>query len=183
VTKGLEARDIARLLTEGKIIARCAGRMEFGLRALGNRTIMADPRDYRIVRKINEAIKFRDFWMPFTPTILAERESDYIVNPKNLSSPFMTMAFDSTELAQKELIAALHPADLTVRPQILLEEKNPGYYSIIKEFEKLTGVGGILNTSFNLHGYPIVLGPEQAIFTLENSELDGVLIGDYYIER
>jgi len=183
VTKGLDPRDIARLLTEGKIIARCAGRMEFGLRALGNRSILADPRDYRIVRKINEAIKFRDFWMPFTPTILAEREADYIVNPKNLSSPFMTMAFDSTELAQKELIAALHPADLTVRPQILQEKRNPGYYSIIKEFEKLTGVGGILNTSFNLHGYPIVLGPEAAIFTFENSDLDGVLIGDYYIER
>ena len=95
----------------------------------------------------------------------------------------MTMAFDSTQLAQKELIAALHPADLTVRPQILQEKRNPGYYSIIKEFEKLTGVGGILNTSFNLHGYPIVLGPEAAIFTFENSELDGVLIGDYYIER
>jgi carbamoyltransferase len=183
VTKGLEAKDIARMLSEGKIIARCAGRMEFGLRALGNRSIMADPRDYRIVRKINDAIKFRDFWMPFTPTILAEREADYIVNPKNLISPFMTMAFDSTELAQKELIAALHPADLTVRPQILQEKRNPGYYSIIKEFEKLTGVGGILNTSFNLHGYPIVLGPEAAIFTFENSELDGVLIGDYFIER
>ncbi len=183
VSKGLDPRDIARLLTEGKIIARCAGRMEFGLRALGNRSILADPRDYRIVRKINEAIKFRDFWMPFTPTILGERETDYIVNPKNLSSPFMTMAFDSTELAQKELIAALHPADLTVRPQILQEKRNPGYYSIIKEFEKLTGVGGILNTSFNLHGYPIVLGPEAAIFTFENSDLDGVLIGDYYIER
>ncbi|MFC1851423.1 carbamoyltransferase C-terminal domain-containing protein [candidate division CSSED10-310 bacterium] len=183
VSDDFDPRDIAKLLAAGKIIARCSGRMEFGLRALGNRSILANPSDHHIVRKINDAIKFRDFWMPFTPTILSERESDYIVNPKSLKSPFMTMAFESTALAQKELIAALHPADLTVRPQILLENRNPGYYSILKEFEKLTGIGGVLNTSFNLHGMPIVLGPEEAIFTFESSQLDGVLIGDRYIAR
>lgn len=180
---GIGQEDVARLLAEGNIIARCSGRMEFGLRALGNRSILADPRRADTVRKINQAIKFRDFWMPFTPTILAERQYDYIINTKNLKSPFMTMAFDSTELARKELVATLHPADMTVRPQLLEEKKNPEYYSIVKFFEKLTGVGGILNTSFNLHGYPIVLGPEEAIFTFENSALDGLLMNDILIMR
>ena len=121
--------------------------------------------------------------MPFTPTILAERQHDYIINPKSLKSPFMTMAFDSTELARKELVATLHPADLTARPQVLEEKRNPEYYSIVKAFEKITGVGGVLNTSFNLHGYPVVLGPEEAIFTFENSELDGLLMNDILIMR
>ena len=183
LTTGVGPEEIASLLSEGKIIARCSGRMEFGLRALGNRSILADPRRPDTVRKINQAIKFRDFWMPFTPTILAERQHDYIINPKSLKSPFMTMAFDSTELARKELVATLHPADLTARPQVLEEKRNPEYYSIVKAFEKITGVGGVLNTSFNLHGYPVVLGPEEAIFTFENSELDGLLMNDILIMR
>lgn len=183
VSKGVSPKKIAQQLADGKIIARCSGRMEFGLRALGNRSILADPRRPDTVRRINDAIKFRDFWMPFTPTILAERESDYILNPKGVSSPYMTMAFDSTARAHRDLIAALHPADLTARPQILKERQNPEYYAIIKEFEGLTGVGGVLNTSFNLHGDPIVLGPEQALYTLENSELDALILGDYFVER
>lgn len=183
VTKGVTARGIAERLANGKVIGRCSGRMEFGLRALGNRSILADPRTSEIVRKVNSAIKFRDFWMPFTPTILAERERDYIVNPKRIASPFMTMAFDSTPLARKELIAGLHPADLTCRAQILEEKRNPGYCAIIREFEKLTGVGGVMNTSFNLHGDAIVLGPKEAIYTMDKSELDAVVIGDYIVER
>jgi carbamoyltransferase len=183
VVQNITADDIAGRLAEGQIIARCSGRMEFGLRALGNRSILADPRRPDTVRKINNAIKFRDFWMPFTPSILEERESDYIINPKNLKAPFMTMAFDSTPLARKELIAAIHPADFTVRPQLLKKSSNPGYYAILKAFEKLTGVGGVLNTSFNLHGAPIVLGPEEALSTFENSELDALILGQYLITR
>lgn len=175
--------DIAARLAEGQIIGRCAGRMEFGLRALGNRSILADPRRHETVRKINAAIKYRDFWMPFTPTILAECQNEYISNPKGLLSPFMTMAFDSTPRARRELTAAMHPADCTVRPQILERDQNPGYYDLITAFRKLTGVGAVLNTSFNLHGEPIVLGPEQAIRTFEQSELDGLLLGDTLILR
>jgi carbamoyltransferase len=183
VGEGVTPGEIAGLLAEGKILARCCGRMEFGLRALGNRSILADPRRPETVRKINEAIKFRDFWMPFTPTILAEREKDYLVNPKNLRCPHMTLAFDSTPLAQRDLVAALHPGDLTVRPQILRREDNPPYYAIIRAFEEKTGVGGILNTSFNLHGDPIVLGPEEALYTLENSALDGLVLGEFLVLR
>lgn len=183
ITRGVQPADVAKRLAEGSVIARCSGPMEFGLRALGNRSIMADPRNPEMLPKINRAIKFRDFWMPFTPSILQEREADYIVNPKGIQSPFMTMAFDSTPLARKDLSAALHPADQTVRPQILKKSHNPEYYAIIKEFEKITGVGGILNTSFNLHGDPIVLGPEAAIRTMDNSGLDGLLMNDVLIER
>jgi carbamoyltransferase len=180
---GVTPDVVANELASGKIIARCSGRMEFGLRALGNRSIMADPRHYNTIRKINDAIKFRDFWMPFTPSILEEREKDYIVNPKGVKSSFMTLAFDSTELARRDLVAALHPADLTVRPQVVSKQVNQEYYQIIKEFENITGVGGILNTSLNLHGEPIVLGPKEALYTLKNSELDGLLMNDILIQR
>lgn len=169
---------IAELLVEGKTLARCSGRMEFGARALGNRSIIADPSNSEIIRKINTQIKMRDFWMPFTPSILIEREKDYIVNPKNIRSPFMTMAFDSTELAKVELKGAIHPYDHTVRPQIVEKERNPGYYNLIKAFEKKTGIGGVLNTSFNLHGDAIVLSPEDAVYTMDNSSLDLLLFND-----
>ena len=162
-------------LVKDKIIARCSGRIEFGQRALGNRSIICNPRNQANIQKINSKIKFRDFWMPFTPTILAERENDYIVNPKGLASPFMTMAFESTELARKDLPAALHPADFTVRPQILERTMNPRYYDLIKKFEERTGVGVLLNTSLNLHGEPVVLTPDDAIHTFLNSGLDILL--------
>lgn len=181
VSEGATAADLARLIADGKIIARCSGRMEFGLRALGNRSIMADPRSHDTVRKINQAIKFRDFWMPFTPSLLKDRADDYILNPKNVVSRFMTMAFESTERARRDLIAALHPADFTARPQVMERRENPDYYDLLKEFERLTGVGGILNTSFNLHGLPIVLGPREALYTLENSELDGLFMNGFLV--
>jgi carbamoyltransferase len=183
ITQNMRPESIAAVLAAGKVVGRSAGGMEFGLRSLGNRSILADPRDPATLRKINSAIKFRDFWMPFTPTVLAERASDYLSNPKSVRSPFMTMAFDTQPLAKSDLIAALHPADLTARPQVLERSANPDYYDIIKAFERRTGVGGILNTSFNLHGDPIALGPREAIYTLDHSELDALLIGDCMLSR
>lgn len=183
VLTGVDDKFVAEQLKKGMTVARCIGRMEFGARALGNRSILANPSDDAIVRKINTQIKFRDFWMPFTPTILFERCKDYIINPKNIYSPYMTIAFDSTELAQKELIAALHPADLTARPQMLKKDSNPGYYNVLKEFEKLTGIGGVLNTSFNLHGEPVVCSPEDAFHTFENSKLDMLYFGNIAVAR
>ncbi|QQG47073.1 MAG: carbamoyltransferase [Candidatus Woesebacteria bacterium] len=176
-------KTIATLLAKKKIIARASGRMEFGARALGNRSIMGNPTDPYVVRKINDQIKGRDFWMPFAPTILWERMQDYIINPKKIESPYMMMGFVTTELAKKELTAALHQYDFTARPQLLKQEANPKYYKIIKEFEKITGIGGILNTSFNLHGFPIVLGPVEAINTFENSGLEHLALEDYLISK
>jgi len=122
---------------------------------------------------INEKIKFRDFWMPFTPSILQERADDYLVNPKKLPASYMTLGFDSTMRARKEIRAAIHPADFTVRPQLVTPELNPGYYALIKAFEKKTGIGALLNTSLNLHGEPIVCNVADAIKTLVESGLDG----------
>jgi carbamoyltransferase len=175
---------IAEMLSKGEIIARCAGRMEWGARSLGNRCIMANPSDLKYVWTINEQIKMRDFWMPFAPTILKERANDYIENPKNLEAPYMIMAFKSTELAKKELRAAMHQADFTVRPQLIERSWNSRYYDIIKEFEKITGIGGILNTSFNLHGKPIVMTPKDAVEeTMENSGLQHLILGDFLISK
>jgi len=175
------AKTIAKLLAEGKIVAVLQGRMEWGARALGNRSILAHPARPELIRDLNEVVKNRDFWMPFAPSILAERADDYLVNPKHFSAPFMILAFDSTPLAKKELAAAMHPYDFTIRPQVVEKEANPRYYQIIKEFEKLTGIGGVLNTSFNLHGYPIVLGPREAIYVFENSGLEYLVLEDYLI--
>jgi len=179
-----DAKTIAQMIAKGEIVARSVGRMEWGARSLGNRCIMANPSDLRYVWQINEQIKMRDFWMPFAPTILKERERDYIKNPKKIEAPYMIMAFRSTDLAKKELRAAMHQADFTLRPQMLERSWNPKYYDIIKEFENITGIGGILNTSFNLHGKPIVASPKDAVEeTFEQSGLNHLLLGDYLISK
>src|SRR3989454_4220895 len=101
---------IAELLASDGVVARCAGRMEFSARALGNRSILANPSDHRGVPLINRMIKNRDFWMPFAPTILAERAADYLVNPKGLASPYMMLAMPTRPEAREALVAAGHPA-------------------------------------------------------------------------
>ena len=176
-------KKIAQLLASRKIVARLSGRMEWGARALGNRSILAHPSDVKIVRVINDQIKGRDFWMPFAPTILKERMSNYCLNKKNIQAPYMIVSFNSTKLAQKELRAAIHQSDFTLRPQVMQEEWNPKYYKIIKEFEKRTGIGAVLNTSFNLHGYPIVLGPKEAMWVFQRSKLEYLALENYLISR
>lgn len=175
--------DVARLLSEGKVIARCVDRMEFGDRALGNRSILADPRNPDIVRIINDKIKNRDFWMPFAPVVLDTYVDRYLLNSKNIQSPHMTVGFDTTPEGQKNMPAALHPADRSARPQILRREDNPEYYELLSEFARQTGVGALLNTSFNLHGYPIVNTPQDAMVVMENSDLDGLLLPGILILR
>ncbi|HLI47007.1 MAG TPA: carbamoyltransferase C-terminal domain-containing protein [Geobacterales bacterium] len=170
---------VGEMLTKGKIVARFDGRVEWGPRALGNRSILADARDFRVIRKLNSAIKQRDFWMPFAPTILEERIDEYLIDAR--PARYMILAFDTTE-KRDEIIAAIHPQDFTARPQTL-NDWNEGYRKILKEFENITGVGGILNTSFNLHGYPIVGTPELAIWTLKNSGLEYLAIGSYLVRK
>jgi carbamoyltransferase len=172
---------IGELLVKGKIIARCSGGSEWGPRALGNRSIIADPRDSRVINKINFAIKQRDFWMPFAPSMLDERKADYLVEPQ--FAPYMIMAFDSTAEGADNIPAAIHPFDKTCRPQTVAKEWNQSYHKVIKTFESLTGEAAILNTSFNLHGYPMVGTPQTALWTLENSKLDGLVLGNYLITK
>ena len=181
VTKMPSNNLIANLLRDGKVIARCVGRMEFGQRSLGNRSILADPINLSVKDKINSMIKSRDFWMPFAPIVLDRYVDRYLINPKGLRSPHMTIGFNTTEEGFNAMIAACHPADQSARPQILVKEENPTLYELIEEFEKLTGRGAILNTSFNLHGYPIVNTPQDAYDIFNRSGLDGLLLNNYLI--
>lgn len=175
-------KEIARLLARGEIVARFNGRMEFGARTLGNRSILADPSRREVIRTINEMIKKRDFWMPFAPSMLPERESEYLINPKNIESPYMIMSFDTMDNTG-QLFAASHPYDGTVRPQVVYDSWNPDYYSLLKQFEKLTGWGAILNTSFNLHGYPIVCTPKDALQVFSDSGLRFLGIGNFLVKK
>jgi carbamoyltransferase len=177
----LEARA-AELLAAGEVVARCKGRMEFGARSLGNRAILADPTKPEVIRIINDMIKNRDFWMPFAPSVLEECADDYIVNPKRIPAPYMILSFDTTERVA-ELAAAIHPYDRSARPQIVSPEWNPGYHHLISEFRRRTGRGAILNTSFNLHGFPIANTPEDALEVLKNSGLQHLLLGHFLVHK
>ena len=172
---------VGELLTkDSNIVARFSGKMEWGPRGLGNRSIIANPSDHTVIRKINHAIKMRDFWMPFGPSILESRMQDYVVDP--IGAPYMIVSFDTTE-KRSEITAAIHPYDLTCRPQTVMAEYNPGYEKVLKSFEVKTGIGAVLNTSFNLHGNPIVWNPEIAIGTFQNSELDALALGNYLLKK
>jgi carbamoyltransferase len=175
-------KEIASLLAKKEVVAICQGNMEFGARALGNRSILADASNLDCVREINMMIKNRDFWMPFAPVMLKERANDYIKNPKNISAPYMILTFDTTN-KYNDLISAVQQADLTARPQIIERENNPYYHDILKEFENITGRGVMLNTSFNLHGLPIVHGPKEALEVFRDSGLKNLAIGNYLIKK
>lgn len=167
--------QIAELISQGKILATFVGCAEFGARALGNRSILADPRTRESTEKLNKAIKSRDFWMPFALSCTDKYQHKIIENPKQVMCPFMSFALESNPLNAEKVIAAIHPYDKTIRPQVLFYEDNPFYYKVIDEFYSLTGVGALLNTSFNLHGNPIVETSQEVISALENSDLDGII--------
>lgn len=168
--------DIAALLARGDIVAVARGRAEFGARALGNRSILANPSRRETVKQINEAIKNRDFWMPFALSILEEHQDEYLVNPKRLLSPVMSISFDARELRYHEIEAGTHPYDHTVRPQFVSSAASPRYHALIAAYQKITGTPALLNTSFNLHGEPIVDTIADAIRTFELSGLDHLWI-------
>ena len=175
---------VAKLLSDGDVVARYGkGGMEFGARALGNRSILADPRRPDVIHHINKLVKMRDFWMPFAPSIIKEREDDYIINPKGIDGRFMAVGFDTTDLAKDHIAAGIHPFDKTARPQIVHKEDNPEYHSLIQEFEKITGVGALMNTSFNIHGESIVGTPHDAIDTFLRCGLDHLFIGSWLISK
>ncbi len=173
------ADEVADLLAHGNSIGRFAGRDEWGPRALGNRSILADPRQFETVMRLNSAIKHRDFWMPFAPAILEEDQSRYLRHAR--FSPYMTEAFSTTDKSS-EISATVHPADRTARPMTVNQWNSP-FRDILRAFKKITGVGALLNTSFNLHGYPLVGTPEQAIHIFEHSALDGLILEDWLIRK
>jgi carbamoyltransferase len=177
----LELRT-AQLLASGKIVARAAGPMEFGARALGNRSILADPINQDVVRIINRMIKNRDFWMPFAPVVRREKASLYFENPKQLPSPYMMNTFSSSQ-RRDEFMAAVHNADLTARPQLLQPGQNDRYEAVLKHFGDLTNRHVLLNTSFNLHGEPIVCTAKDAVRVFVNSGLDHMVLGPLLVSK
>ena len=176
-------RLAAETIARGEVVARAKGQTEFGARALGNRSILARADNMEAVRIINDMIKCRDFWMPFAPAVLAERAEEYYVKPKPMAAPYMIIAFDSRPETRFKCLAGQHPYDHTVRPQEVTEKWNPDFYRLIKYYEEITGEGIILNTSFNLHGYPIVYNPAEAIDVLDRSGLKFLALGNWWVEK
>jgi carbamoyltransferase len=174
---------VVECLIAGEVVARVAGREEFGARSLGNRAILADPRSREVVQTINDMVKSRDFWMPFASSILAESADDYLMNPKNIPAPYMILSFDTTGIGSRDLLAGTHPYDRTCRPQIVSRESNPDYWDLIERFRKVTGVGGLLNTSLNLHGLPMVHRPEDALEVMNKSGLNRLAIGPFLVTK
>lgn len=172
-----------RLLESGGVIGYCQGRSEFGQRALGGRSIIADPSNPAIPDKINQQIKYRDFWMPFAPSILEEDFDEYLLNPKKLDASYMTVAFNSSDEGRRSIPAGLHAADATARPHCVTADIASEYYKLIKGFKNLTGIGALLNTSFNLHGEPIVDTPEDALDVFDRSELSALMLDEVLIQR
>ena len=181
IKRNFNHKKLAILLSQNEVIAVAREREEFGARALGNRSIIANPSNYKVVQNINESIKNRDFWMPFALTILKENHKKYIDNKKNFDCSYMTMSFDTKIDYFEKIKAGCHPYDKTVRPQILDKASNPNYYSIIFNFYKITGIPALLNTSLNLHGSPMASSLENVIYTFKNSSLKYLYINDNFL--
>ena len=176
-------RTTAEKLAQGKIVARAKGALEFGARALGNRSILARADSPSAVRVINEMVKNRDFWMPFAPSVLAERADEYYVKPKPVKSPHMMFAFASRPEKRTAFPAAQHPYDFTTRPQEVTAADNPEYHRLLKEYEARTGEGIVLNTSFNLHGEPMVYRARDAVDVFLRSGLEYMALGNWWVEK
>jgi carbamoyltransferase len=173
----------AEHLAAGEVVARAKGPMEFGARALGNRSILARADNFKLVSHINDMIKNRDFWMPFAPAVLVERAQDYYVKPKPMPAPYMMIAFDSRPETRDVTSAVQHPRDYSLRPQEVSEVWNADFYRLLKYYEEITGEGIILNTSFNLHGYPIVYKPLDAIQVFDRSGLQYLALGNWWVRK
>jgi carbamoyltransferase len=172
-------RRTAAIIAEGKILGWYQGRAEWGPRALGNRSIVADPRRPEMKEILNERIKHREIFRPFAPSILAERTGEWF--EKSHASPFMTLAYPVRREKRDKIPAPTH-VDGTGRLQTVSAEANPRYHALISEFEKQTGVPVVLNTSFN-DNEPIVCRPEEALDCFLRTRMDALVLGNYLITR
>ena len=174
------ARFAAEKIARGKIVAWFQGRMEFGPRALGNRSILADPRDPEMKARINATIKFREDFRPFAPAVLEERVADCFVD--GFAAPYMTFTFDVRE-EWKERLASITHVDGTARIQTVSKKTNPLFHQLIGHFEELSGIPVVINTSLNIKGQPICLAPRDAVFTYHGSGMDCLVIGHWVLEK
>jgi carbamoyltransferase len=174
------AKTAAEYLANGKILGWFQGRMEFGPRALGSRSILADPRDPEMNTKVNNAVKFREWWRPFAPSMLAEVADQYIESATD--SPFMILTAQ-VKPEKRGVIPSVTHVDGSARPQTVERDVNPLYWRLIHEFGERTGVPVVMNTSFNLRGEPIVCTPTDAIRTFFSSGMDALVIGSFVVEK
>ena len=176
-------KEVANMVSEGQIVGRFAGRGEWGARSLGNRAILADPSRLESIETINNTIKCRDFWMPFACSVLDGRFSGYCEFNGKSHPYYMITSYDSKPQARMDLKAGLHRKDYTMRPNVVLEKHNKKYHNLLKHFEELTGIGGLLNTSLNIHGYPLVGLLPGLAFTMRNSDLKVAQCGSYIVRK
>jgi carbamoyltransferase len=171
--------EIARLVDEGYVVARVTGRMEYGPRALGNRSILYRPDEPSVNDWLNKNLKRTEF-MPFAPSTLAEDADKYYVGVDGArdAARFMTITFDCTEEMRKRCPGVVH-VDGTARPQLVRRQDNPSYYGIIKAFKERTGLSCVVNTSFNIHEEPIVCTPSDAVRAFKEGHLDVLAIGPF----
>ena len=173
---------IASLLNEGKIVANFNGRMEFGERALGNRSILADPRKKETRDKINSIIKYRERYRPFAPSVLYEKAHLFFDVSKNFECNNMEIVIPVREEYRDDLAAITH-VDGSGRLHTVKKEHNEQFYRIIEEFEKLSNFPVIINTSFNINGDPIVLSPDDALNTFYNSGLEYLVLENFLVQK
>jgi carbamoyltransferase len=174
------AAHAAAKLADGKIVGWVQGRMECGPRALGNRSLLADPRDPESKTRMNEKVKHREPFRPFAPSCLAERAGEYFASDH--PSPVMLLVFDVLK-HQREKVPAITHVDGTARVQTVSRTDNPLYYELISRFDELTGVPMLVNTSFNDNNEPIVCTPEDAIACYLKSDVDALALGPFWVEK
>ena len=191
---------VAEILAEGNVVGWFQGRMEFGPRALGNRSIIGDPRNEKMQSVMNLKIKYRESFRPFAPSVLAEKVDQYFELDK--PSPYMLLVaevkkdlhipmneeqkqlfgIDKLKIPRSKIPAITH-VDYSARVQTVHPETNPRYHQLIKQFETLTGCGILVNTSFNVRGEPIVCTPEDAYRCFMRTEMDYLVINNYLLAK
>ena len=169
----------AEIIADKRVVGWFQGRMEWGPRALGNRSILADPRDKEMQDIVNLKIKFRESFRPFAPTVLLDKAAEYFVLDRQ--SPYMLLVTQVRE--NKRVIPAVTHVDGSARVQTISREDNPLYYDLIDEFYKITGVPVVINTSFNVRGEPIVCTPEDAYTCFMRTKMDNLVMGDFMMRK
>lgn len=170
----------AKILAEGTIVSWLQGRMEYGPRALGNRSILANPATPGIADEVNSRIKFRENWRPFCPSVLAERAAEITQTDHN--SDYMTFSFIVDKKWAKKVPEIVH-VDGSARPQTVKKDTNPRFHKLISEFDKITGLPIVLNTSLNRRGEPMVCSPEEAVQMFYQCGLEVLVMGNYLVKK
>lgn len=174
------AKTVATLLQKGEVAGWFQGRMEYGPRALGNRSILGNPTIHGTADRINAIVKFREKWRPFCPSLIRELAPDFILNKHD--SPFMTFSFEVSPAWRSKVPEVVH-VDGTARPQYVRRETNPRFYSLIEHFNRLSGIPIVINTSLNRRGEPMVCSPDDALDMFGGCGLGYLALGDWLVSK